>query len=728
MNSPAQEIVRNIFRPSGLRRVLLFLVVDVFIAGVSLYLSFLMYFELHANIDYWRIVGEVLPYFVILKVVILALFRAYNITWRYFGIVDLFNMIVALAASSLLLAVAAFSWHGAAGVPFLSPLTGFPKSVIFMDFTVSLALLSLVRVSKRFYLEVVREKRYPRTGKRTIIIGAGNTGEMVLRDMQRCNPYHFHPIGFLDDDASKTGAYIHGVRVLGKLRMLESVIEEHEIKALIIAIPSLDRKTLGNLYSSARRLKVETTKTAPRIYDFDKPHVDLKNLEDISLEDLIGRQLVTVDRAEISDFLKGKRVLITGAGGSIGSEMATQVCGFKPARLMLFDIDETELHNLSLRLFRLFPESANVAEFITGDIRDGGRVAEVFRRYLPEVVFHAAAYKHVPMMEFNAGEAVKVNIFGTYTVAAAAAETGVEKFIMISTDKAVRPQSVMGATKRMAEYICRAYNDASGYPNASGLQCCMLTTLHAPTADAGRNGNLYNQANSELSIMKSSSTRFISVRFGNVLGSRGSVLPLFLDQLKYGGPLTVTHEDMKRYFMTIPEAVALVLQASVIGNGGEVLVLDMGEPVSITEIAEELVRMHGLEPGRDIDITYVGPRPGEKLFEEILTAEEGADASKHEKIYIARNGEAHSMEEIRAMLDEFDAVLRTHSGRTNDAIKDVLKKYVKHYEDKPGSKTGKQIPQARTVESGFRQCFEPVSMAEELRWGILEATGEKEVG
>ncbi len=711
MNSPTHAILRNMLRPSGLKRVLLFLVVDVFIAALSLYLSFLVYFELHANIDYWGIVGEVAPYFIILKIVALALLRAYNITWRYFGIVDLFNMIVALAASSLLLSLAASSWAGAIGVPFLSPLTGFPKSVIFMDFTVSLALLSFVRVSKRFYLEVVRERRCPRSGKRTIIVGAGNTGEMVLRDIQRRNPNGFHPVGFLDDDASKTGAYIHGVRVLGNLQVLENVIEEQEIKAVIIAIPSLDRKMLGSLYRSAQKMKVETTKLAPRIYDFDRPHMNLKNLEDISLEDLIGRQSISVDRAEISHFLQGKRVLITGAGGSIGSEIAAQVYGFKPERLILFDIDETELHNLSLRLSTLFPQPAKAAEFIAGDIRDGGRVTEVFGRYLPDVVFHAAAYKHVPMMEFNAGEAVKVNIFGTYTVAKAAVETGVEKFIMISTDKAVRPVSVMGATKRMAEYICTAYNNSPSYPDSPGLQYCALKTPHTQAAAAGGNGSGQNRANRGLSVMKPLSTRFISVRFGNVLGSRGSVLPLFLNQLKYGGPLTVTHKDMKRYFMTIPEAVALVLQASVIGNGGEVLVLDMGEPVNITEIAEELVRMHGLEPGKDIDIEYVGPRPGEKLFEEILTAEEGADASKHEKIYIATNGKTYGIEEILAMLDEFDAVLKKYADGTNEAVKDILKKYVQHYEEKPNARTGEQTP---GIQGNSIEYVEQASMIEEL--------------
>jgi FlaA1/EpsC-like NDP-sugar epimerase len=272
----------------------------------------------------------------------------------------------------------------------------------------------------------------------------------------------------------------------------------------------------------------------------------------------------------------------------------------------------------------------------------------------------------------------------------------------------------MGATKQMAESICKAYNDVPGRPDASGLQYCKVTSLYAATAGTGSDGKARSQANPGLSLMGPPSTRFISVRFGNVLGSRGSVLPLFLDQLKYGGPLTVTHKEMKRYFMTMPEAVALVLQASVIGSGGEVLVLDMGEPVSIAEIAEELVRMHGLEPGRDIEITYVGPRPGEKLSEEILTAKESADASKHEKIYIARNGEGQSMEEIRAMLDEFDAVLGKHSARANETIKDVLRKHVRHCGEEPGSKTGETTPEVRPARSGYRQCHEPVSVAEKL--------------
>jgi FlaA1/EpsC-like NDP-sugar epimerase len=326
-------------------------------------------------------------------------------------------------------------------------------------------------------------------------------------------------------------------------------------------------------------------------------------------------------------------------------------------------------------------------------------VREVFQSYGPQIVFHAAAYKHVPMMEFNAGEAVKVNIFGTYNLVRTAVQSGVEKFIMISTDKAVRPTSVMGATKRVAEYICRAYNEKSevvrweGGEREDGRQRTEIRHQRAEPGNGTAAGASTLDQNNGAGLRKytrpeTSGTKFISVRFGNVLGSRGSVLPLFLDQLKHGGPLTVTHKDMRRYFMTIPEAVSLVLQASVIGQGGEVLVLDMGEPVNIAEMAEELVRMHGLEPGKDVDIQFTGLRAGEKLFEEILTAEEGTDASKHQKIYVARNSDRHSTEEIQVMLDEFGTLLRGHAPGNDGVVKALLRKYVKHYDESPKAGDG----------------------------------------
>ena len=427
--------------------------------------------------------------------------------------------------------------------------------------------------------------------------------------------------------------------MLGPTGLLREVLAKQCAEAVIIAIPSLNHKTLREIYHSAKEYGVRTIKIVPRIYDFHQPDINIKNLEEISIEDLIGRQIVQVDHAGINDFIRGKSVLITGAGGSIGSEIAMQVCSFDPARVVLFDIDETELHSMSLRIGRAFSHIEEKCHFITGDIRDVSRIDEVFMAFKPDIVFHAAAYKHVPMMELNPKESIKVNIFGTYAVAEAAARYNVVKFILISTDKAIRPTSIMGASKRVAEYIGQAFNGLSGR------------------------------------------TEYISVRFGNVLGSRGSVLPIFLEQLKHGGPITVTHPDMQRYFMTIPEAVSLVLQASTIGKGGEVLVLDMGEPVKILTLAEELIRLHGMMPYSDIDISFTGLRPGEKLFEEILTAEEGTMATRHEKIYVAKNSETRTSDEIKRLLEELKAILRETPMNDTRTIKNSLKKFVKYYSE-----------------------------------------------
>jgi FlaA1/EpsC-like NDP-sugar epimerase len=428
------------------------------------------------------------------------------------------------------------------------------------------------------------------------------------------------------------------------------MISRYGIDAVIIAIPSLDHQTLRKIYGTAKKAGVKEIKVIPRIYNFSRPEISIKGLEEISIEDLIGRQVVSVDTTEIEKFIKDRPIMVTGAGGSIGSEIVMQTAAFGPERMVLFDIDETELHNLGLRIKRRFPHLSDRVHFVTGDIRDEGRVTEVFAALKPLVVFHAAALKHVPMMELNPKEAVKVNMFGTYSLAKTAATSGVEKFIMISTDKAVQPTSVMGATKRMAEYICRAFSIDRGQR-------------------AGVNGKLTTM------------TQFVSVRFGNVLGSRGSVLPLFMEQIKYGGPLTVTHPEMQRYFMTIPEAVTLVLQAAIIGQGSDVLVLDMGQPVNITHFAEELIRIHGMEPYKDINIQFTGLRPGEKLFEEILTAEEGTEASRHEKIFIARNREKYSQEEIEEILNIFNLTIQESPFGNGVEIRELLRKYVKHYVD-----------------------------------------------
>lgn len=646
-----KQYIPSLLYPSLFKRSIFFILSDILIIILSLYLSFLLRFEFALAEEYRRLIATGLPFFIIVKLAFLGLFRVYRSTWRHVGINDMWNIVSALIVAQLVLIVLVlvpsplnlFALIGR----FLDPVSiGFPRSIFLIDLGISILLFSGLRISKRLYLEIVRKKRNLKQGLRTIIIGAGNTGEMVLRDIAKQESSRFYPIGILDDDSRKLGTYIHGVKVLAKTDKLKAIVKKHATEALIIAIPSLNHKDLRRMYDDARECGIKTIKIVPRIYDFHKPDINLKSLEEIRIEDLIGRQTVKVDYGEIEKFLKGRVILITGAGGSIGSEIIMQVCGFYPERVILFDIDETELHDMALKLKQSFSYLFEKISFVVGDIRDTERVNEVIKTFKPQIVFHAAAYKHVPMMEYNPDEAVKVNIFGTYNTAKTAAEHAVEKFIMISTDKAVRPTSVMGATKRVAEYICTALNDVS-------------------SRDKKDNGK----------------TEFISVRFGNVLGSRGSVLPLFLDQLKYGGPLTVTHRDMRRYFMTVPEAVSLVLQASVIGKAGDVLALDMGEPVKIVELAEELIRIHGMEPYKDVDIEFIGLRPGEKLFEEILTAEEGTVASKHERIFIAKNSEKYSMEAIENILKEFDGAIKESPAVDGRRVRDLLKKYVRHFNE-----------------------------------------------
>ena len=600
-------ITKPLLSPTHLKRFLFFFLFDTLIIVFSFYLSFFVRFEFTMPVEYKVMFLQTVSLFVIVKLTIFTSFRFYKITWRYVGIHDMLNIVRALIVSEtviMFLILIPLPLFLSSYIPtFLSfdlHISGFPRSVFLLDGLISFILFSGLRISKRIFLEVVQKISSANIGKRTLIIGAGNTGEMILRDLGRQTLCKYYPVGLLDDDKNKIGMYVRGLKVIGTTDELSDIIRKHKIEAVIIAMPSVNHQVLREIYNSAKKSKVDTIKIVPRVYDFYKPNINTKQLEDIRIEDLLGRQTINVDYNGIEGFLRNKIVLVTGAGGSIGSEIIAQVCSFQPEKIILFDIDETELHNMKLKLEKMFPylfegqleigslqwidsQIQNKVIFITGDIRDDHAINEVFKMFKPQIVFHAAAYKHVPMMESNPQEAVKVNMYGTYNVVKASVQYCAEKVIMISTDKAVRPTSIMGATKRMAEYICTAFNDA-----------------RSP------NGN------------DDTKTEFVSVRFGNVLGSRGSVLPLFLEQLKCGGPLTVTHKDMQRYFMTVQEAVSLVLQASVIGNHGEVLVLDMGEPLKILTLAEELIKIHGMQPYKDIDIEFVGIRPGDKLLKKYL--------------------------------------------------------------------------------------------------------------
>jgi FlaA1/EpsC-like NDP-sugar epimerase len=630
VNEKVKNLIQNLLTPTFFKRTAFFVLSDILISMLSLYLAFLIRFDFSFPFEYKEIYTNLLPFFIIFKIFIFWVFKVYKITWRYVSITEVLKIgnstLIVMFGFIFMVFISRNYPHLTRTLPFgsFNSFSSLPISVILIDSLLFFLFSSALRISKRVYLELIKGYTTKR-GLRTLIIGAGNTGEMILRDIKRTGYVEFYPVGFLDDDKRKIGTYLHGVKVLDKIENLEKVIKAYSIEAIIIAIASLSHRELTGIYISAKKFGVKTIKIIPKIYNFEKPEISVKKLEDINIEDLLARKTVQVDLKKIGSFLNHKKVLITGAGGSIGSEIALQTCQFNPSELILFDIDETELFNLELKLSKLFKADGVKLHFIVGDIRDYKKLEEVIESFRPQIIFHSAAYKHVPMMEYNPDEAVKVNVFGTYNLAKLSQQFGVEKFINISTDKAVRPKSIMGATKRLSEYICRAFNDLG-------------------------------------------KTEYISVRFGNVVGSRGSVLPVWLEQIKQGGPITVTHPDMKRYFMTIPEAVSLVLMASAVGKGGETLVLDMGEPVKILDLAEQFIRINGLEPYRDIDIKFTGIRPGENLFEDILTAEEGTDATMYERIFIAKGDNCFTLKDIETIIKNLNEIVYGEKGKEKEKM------------------------------------------------------------
>lgn len=564
-------------------RGLFFLVSDLILLSAAFYLAFWFRFEGAIPEPEWRVLWTFLPSLLLLKIAWNAYFRLYNLEWALVGMPELLRVLKASLASSFCVA---------ASVLFLQNYTNallIPRSVIFLDWLISFLFIAALRVSKRLYLYDLRFQKSD--GKtRVLIVGAGVTGEALVREIRRANKQYF-PIGFVDDNPAKKGTYIQGVRVLGTRHDLPEIVKRFKVEEVIIAIPSAPAREIRDIVSRIRQCGIFRIKIVPSISEFLNGNITLNSIRDIRLEDLLGRDQVSVNLEQIADYLRGKRILITGAAGSIGTELVNQIARFSPRHLILFDMDETGIFYLERNIRERFPKLSFTC--VIGDIRDESKVIATMERFQPQVVFHAAAYKHVPIMEANPDEAIKVNVLGTLILARASCEYGVEKFVLISTDKAVNPTSVMGATKRVAEIIV-----------------CEL-----------------NRRNT---------TRFVAVRFGNVLGSRGSVVPLFQEQLRKGGPLTVTHPEMKRYFMTAQESVLLVLQAGALGQGGEVFVLDMGEPIRIVDLAREFIRLSGYEPDKDIPIVFTGMRPGEKLFEEVLTAEEGTETTNHNKIFKAR--------------------------------------------------------------------------------------------
>ena len=579
-------MIRSLLKTTSTKRKAFFLLADIILISLSMYVSFWLRYDGIIPAEYTSDLRIYIGIALVTKILLLAIFGLYNITWRFFGLKEAVKLFQALILSFLFYAVIIF---------FIRPLTDvqvFPRSVLLLDFNFSIALLGALRISKRIF----REYRYRRSGlthgkTRVLVVGAGSAGEQIVREMQGSRRSTHFPIGFIDDDASKQGVFIHGVKVLGNRDDIPKLLDGNGIDEILIAMPSAHSKEIRDIVDLIRKTnKDKKTKVLPGIHDVIEGKVSLTDIKDIEVEDLLGRDPVKINFEKIREFLVGKRVLVSGAGGSIGGELAKTIALFDPEKLILLDNDETELFYAVNHLKRTVPNLVPVI----GSIRDESKINGIFEKLRPEIVLHAAALKHVPILEHYPDEAIKTNIRGTRIMGEAAMRFGTERFVNISTDKAVNPTSVMGASKRVAEEILRILNTRNG-------------------------------------------TKFISVRFGNVLGSRGSVIPLFKEQIRIGGPVTVTHAEMKRYFMALSEAVLLVLEAAATGNGGEAYILDMGKPVKIDDLARDMIRLSGLEPEVDIPVVYTGLRAGEKLFEELIGTAEDSEKTEHEKVFRAKN-------------------------------------------------------------------------------------------
>ena len=609
--------------PSKVKRVFLFLIGDVLLLSLALYGAFLLRFEGQIPQQNLARLGFYMLIVLGVKLPIFYLMGLYRMSWAYVSFNELIAVFKAVNLSSVVLGAVFFIIRG-------EQIGGtFPRSILVLDYFLTLFAIGGLRSAKRIYLGLFRG--FSSQGKRVLVVGAGDAGEQIVRAMLQEKRSQYFPVGFVDDDPAKQGIAIHGVRVLGKRAEIPQLVEKHRVEELLIAMPSVSSKVIRETVELGRRAGLKQIKILPGFHELVTGRVGLADIREVQLEDLLGREPVRFEVQEIESYLKDKVVLVTGAAGSIGSELCRQIAKFRPKMLLALDQDESEIFYIENELREKFSDLK--LQTVIANIRDKPKIEHVFSQWRPQAVFHAASYKHVPLMDAHPDEAVKNNVFGTLVVAEAAQWWGAEKFILISTDKAVNPTSVMGATKRLAEMVIQVLNYRGG-------------------------------------------TKFCAVRFGNVLGSRGSVIPVFQEQIKRGGPVVVTHKEMKRYFMVTSEAVLLVLQAGAISQGGEIFVLDMGKPVRIVDLAREMIRLAGYEPDKDIPIVFTEPRPGEKLFEELLTAEEGTLATRHEKIFVAKMNAQILEEPLRKQLKKLE-VLVEQNGK--DEIICLLQELVPTY-------------------------------------------------
>ena len=602
-----------------LLRICFLVIADIIALNLAVFLSLYLRFEL----DVTKVIGTTYldyalksaPVYTALGIIIFALFRLYTSLWEYASLDEAISIVIACFVTDVVSFIGFKLLHWR-----------MPMSFHVLNGILLVVFVLLIRFSYRLIRRNWRHKS--RGAKRTLLIGAGRSGMITLQDIQ-ANTYSDNRIvRVIDDDQTKWGQHLLGVKIVGGRNKIVETVQKYSIEEIIIAIPSATNKQRREIIEICRQTPCKL-RILPSLLQLANGEVSVKRLRDVQIEDLLGRDSVNVDISEIIGYVTGSTILVTGGGGSIGSELCRQIAPHNPKTLLIFDIYENNAYEIQMELKRRYPELDLVV--LIGSVRDRDRLDDIFEQYRPEYVFHAAAHKHVPLMENSPNEAIKNNVFGTLNVARAADEYGAKRMLLISTDKAVNPTNVMGASKRICEMIVQTMNNHSD-------------------------------------------TEYVAVRFGNVLGSNGSVIPLFRRQIEQGGPVTVTHKDIIRYFMTIPEAVSLVLQAGAYAKGGEIFVLDMGKPVRIDDLARNMIKLSGLEPDVDIQIAYTGLRPGEKLFEELLMDEEGMVKTNNELIYI---GHPIEMDErlFVVQLDQLHKLCEANSPEIRDMVKQIVKGY-----------------------------------------------------
>jgi len=610
-------------RKSSTLKIIRLFLIDILIVFSSFILSFFLrgVIGVYSGIIYFERYTDFIEYYLIIiltiKLLMFLVFGMYRRVWKYASLKDMVAIIEATLLSTIITGVIYYvlsqpvPWFGYNTLT----LPYFPRGILIIDFLITLVLIIISRFSERFFNEL----RFGRPGtrkKRVLICGAGDAGEMIVREMIRQRNGEYVPVAFLDDDPAKLKHQIHGVRVIAPISDLEEIVQKFSIDEIIIAIPSASGKLRQEIAFRAKETGIPC-KTLPSMYEVIDGKVYLYQVRDIDIEDILGREPIHIKTPEIVSEIKDKTILITGAGGSIGSEICRQVIRFNPENMILVDNAENNLFLVEQELANEFGFSSLVP--IVADIRDRQLMREVFKKHKPFIVFHAAAYKHVSLMQLNPEAAIHNNYIGTKILAKLSVENNVSRFVMLSTDKAVNPTSIMGLSKLLAEKYLQV-------------------------------------------LSKVKNTRFVIVRFGNVLGSRGSVVPLFKEQIKAGGPIRITHPGMKRYFMTIPEAAQLVIQSCIMGKGGEVYVLDMGEQISIVDLASNMIKLYGMEPGKDIEIIYTGPKHGEKLNEELYSDNEEQIKTEFSYIYEAKNngGENLTKDEVANILFSIEKEIQVY--------------------------------------------------------------------